>query len=169
MLLKRCYGWPLLIVCLGGCNIVGKPDVVTAVAVEPVIEPIGELSFKRLHKADYNLDDSPTVKSFNTLRSLADYKTELARYSIEVTMNVDFSRSVVLASTLGSQPSGGYVIGVTKIEEFADKARVTVELVSPGDNCITTSAISNPYEFVEIPTVKVLEIIETARTLDCST
>lgn len=169
MSLFRRYLYLLPMIGLQGACAVGGGN--SPVDVEPVVvppaTPMAELGFGILHKADYNLDDSVTMKSFKTLRSELEYQTELGRYSIEVPAGVDFSAKVVLASTMGSQLSGGFIIGVQRVAEFADNVEVTVELVSPGANCVTTPAISNPWEFVEIPTVKPLKIIEIARTLEC--
>ena len=73
----------------------------------------------------------------------------------------------VIALTMGSQPAGGYAIGVSKVEEYEDKVVVTVELRSPGVGCINTQAISNPYEFAQIESVKTVEFVETEVVQQC--
>ena len=133
--------------------------------VDPVIE---ELTITVLHKADYNIDDSQTVKNFKVLATDNDYRTELARHSVEVPKPIDFSSNTVLASTMGTQISGGFVISVVRAEEYAGKVVVTVELNSPGASCITTEALSNPYEFVMIPTSKPIEFVESAIVSECA-
>ncbi len=134
----------------------------------PATVALGSVPYRVLHKADYNIDDSVTTKAFTGLTSAGDYSTELARYSVEVPANIDFLTSQVLASTMGTQPSGGYVIGVTQAEEFTDKVIVTVTLLSPGESCVTTQAISNPYEFALLETTKPVEVVEVEQVLDCS-
>lgn len=131
----------------------------------PVIQ---ELAITVLHKADYNIDDSQTVKDFKTLATDTDYRTELARHSVEVPKPIDFTEVTVLASTMGTQISGGFVISVVRAEEYAEKVVVTVQLNSPGASCITTQALSNPYEFVMIPTVKPIEFAESQIVSECA-
>lgn len=137
--------------------------------VETVDAPvIQELTITVLHKADYNIDDSQTVKGFKVLATDTDYRTELARYSVEVPKPIDFSVSRVLISSMGTQISGGFVITVVRAEEYAEKVVVTVELNSPGASCVTTQALSNPYEFVIIPTVKPIEFVESEIVSECA-
>lgn len=137
--------------------------------VETIEAPVfQELAITVLHKADYNIDDSQTVKGFKVLATDTDYRTELARYSVEVPKPIDFSMNRVLTSTMGTQISGGFVISVVRAEEYAEKVVVTVELNSPGDSCVTTQAHSNPYEFVIIPTVKPIEFVESDIVSECA-
>lgn len=136
---------------------------------EPVVEPVlQELATTVLHKADYNIDDSQTVKVFKILSTDTDYRTELARHSVEVPKSIDFTQNTVLASTMGTQISGGFVITVIRAEEYAEKVIVTVQLISPGASCVTTQALSNPYEFVVVPTVKPIEFIESEIVSECA-
>ncbi len=136
------------------------PEPVTA--VEPVA-----VEYVVLHKADYNLDDRSTVKSFLPIETEAQYRGELAKHSVEVPKPVDFTRQRVVALTMGSQPAGGYAVGVSKVEEYADKVVITVELRSPGIGCINTQAISNPYEFAQIDSVKPMEFSEVEVVQQC--
>lgn len=128
---------------------------------------LGNVSYRVLHKADYNIDDSATSKAFVEIKTTEAYKAELSRYSIEVPADIDFLQSQVLASTMGTQPRGGYVIGVSEAQEFSDKVLVTVTLLSPADGCVTTQAASNPYEFIELMSAKPVEIVEVEEVLDC--
>jgi len=134
---------------------------------EPARERLGELPFRVLHKADYNIDDRPTVKNYLVLTAAEAYATELKKYSIEFPVEVDFDSDSIVVATMGTQNSGGYAIGASRIDEYADKVIMQFELVSPADNCQTTSAQSNPYEFVIVPTTKPIEFNEVARLRDC--
>ena len=164
-----------MVLAVGGCLITtscGIKDFISTeespprpLIVEPVI--ISELPISVMHKADYNIDDSQTSKGFKVLGTDIEYRTELGRYSVEVPKSVDFQTTRVIISTMGSQISGGYVVSALKADEFEEKVMVTVELRMPGENCVTTQAVSNPYEFSSVPTTKPIEFIETVVVTEC--
>ncbi len=135
------------------------------VDIEPVV--LQELPITVMHKADYNIDDSQTSKAFKVLGSDIEYRTELGRYSVEVPKPIDFQTAQVIVSTMGSQVSGGYVVSALRADEFDEKVVVTVELRAPGESCVTTQAISNPYEFSLVPSSKPIEFIETHAVTEC--
>lgn len=161
----------LALVTLTGCSLFDRLPAEVPAPVEP--EPpamevaMGVLEHKVLHKADYNLDDSETFKAFRAINNIGDYQTGLARLSVEVPKPVDFSTQQVVALTMGSQPAGGYAVGVTVVEEYTDKVVVTVELKSPGAGCINTEAVSNPYEFTLVPSAKPVEFVESEVVQQC--
>lgn len=62
---------------------------------------------------------------------------------------VDFSRSMVLAVFLGQRRSGGYRIEVADIGRDAKGLTVHVRTLAPGAGCMTTQALTQPYEMVE--------------------
>lgn len=120
-----------------------------------------------LHKASFNPFDKNNGKSFKALYNNALYRSELGLHSIETAKPVDFKTSQVLVSSIGEKPSGGYKVSATKAEEFADRVIVTVVQSSPGPSCITTTALTHPFEFVIIPSLKPIEIFERQQTNDC--
>jgi len=126
-----------------------------------------ELDFNVLHKANYNPLETDNGKSYRALRSAAIYSNELARHSIETPKEVDFDDSQVLVSSSGQRPSGGYTIGVTKLEELEDKVIATVTQVNPGPACITPQFVSFPFEFIVVPSRKPIEIFEQQKTNSC--
>jgi hypothetical protein len=160
----------LVLTALTGCSLLDRSTDNSAVPVEsePEPAPVAEvLEHTVLHKADYNLDDRETFKTFLAIDNLSDYQRELAQMSVEVPKPVDFSSQRVVALTMGSQPAGGYAVGVSSVAGYPDKVVVTVEMKSPGAGCINTSAISNPYEFALVPSALPVEFVETAVTQDC--
>ncbi len=120
-----------------------------------------------LHKAANNPFDQDTGKSFKALNSLEKYQAELARYSIEATKPVDFTSSQVLVSSIGEKPTGGYEVTASEMEELDDRVVVTVVQSSPGPGCITSQAVTHPFEFVLIPSDKPIEIFERQRVDNC--
>jgi len=126
-----------------------------------------ELDYTVLHKANFNPLETDNGKSYRALRSVAIYSNELARHSIETPKQVDFEVSQVLASSSGQRPSGGYSVGVTKLQETEDKVIATVTLVNPGPACITPQFVSFPFEFIVVPSRKPIEIFEQRKTNNC--
>jgi len=134
---------------------------------DAAIEPQGTVSFRVLHKADYNIDDRPTVRDFLVLSDAKVYASELKNYSIEFPAEIDFTGDSVVVATMGTQASGGYVISAISAVEYADRVVMQYELVSPADNCLTTEAESNPYEFVVVATRKPIEFNDVSRVEMC--
>jgi len=62
---------------------------------------------------------------------------------------IDFNTQRVLASVMGTKPTGGYAIEITRIGLSEDKLGVKVKRQNPGNNCGTTQAITNPYHIVK--------------------
>ena len=81
---------------------------------------------------------------------------------------VDFNRYIVIAVFMGAKTSGGYSITVDKIIEKSDKITVYINEISPGKNCITTDAITYPFELIKIPKTDKKIIFKTRGiTKDC--
>ena len=135
------------------------------VIVEPVL--LRQLPISVMHKADYNIDDSQTSKGFKVLSTDIEYRTELGRYSVEVPKSIDFLTTRVIIATMGSQVSGGYIVSALKADEFDEKVVVTVELRAPAENCVTTQAVSNPYEFSSVLSTKPIEFVEISAVTQC--
>lgn len=64
--------------------------------------------------------------------------------------DVDFRRESVVAMFLGTQPTGGYGLGVREVTLEDNEVYVTVDITEPGPNSITTQALTNPWIFVRV-------------------
>ena len=64
--------------------------------------------------------------------------------------DIDFRRESVVAMFLGTQPTGGYGIGVREVTLEDNEVYVTVDINEPGPNSITTQAFTNPWIFVRV-------------------
>ncbi|HRH24413.1 MAG TPA: protease complex subunit PrcB family protein [Candidatus Paceibacterota bacterium] len=61
--------------------------------------------------------------------------------------NVDFARSEVIAVFDGTHATGGYGISIASVADVAGSPRViTILHTEPGTSCLTTDAISSPYQ-----------------------
>lgn len=65
--------------------------------------------------------------------------------------SIDFERQAVLAVFMGQRRTGGYSIRVDEVVRDGDVLKVGVETRSPGADCITTQALTEPYHLVVIP------------------
>lgn len=63
---------------------------------------------------------------------------------------VNFEESVLVALFMGDRNNGGYSQGLGRMEMRDGKLKVEVIETMPGANCITTSAITQPYLIVAI-------------------
>ncbi len=64
---------------------------------------------------------------------------------------IDFDTNVVVAFYMGKQPTGGYAIEVEQVRELGGAIEVRVVATQPGSGCVTTQAITAPYQLVRIP------------------
>jgi hypothetical protein len=64
---------------------------------------------------------------------------------------IDFSRLDVLAVFDGSRPSGGYEVAVQSVTDTGAVREVVVKHREPDATCITTQALTSPFQFVIVP------------------
>jgi PrcB C-terminal len=64
--------------------------------------------------------------------------------------DVDFSKSAVAAVFAGEQPTGGYGIAVSRVEDTSAR-KVLVTLTQPDNGCALKKATTTPYQIVELP------------------
>ena len=64
---------------------------------------------------------------------------------------IDFSKYVIVAVFAGQNPTTGYDIQISKIEDTATARIVSLTLAKPDGNCITGQAVTAPYELVLVP------------------
>ena len=66
---------------------------------------------------------------------------------------VDFSRSLVIAVAAGQRQGGGYEIAVSRVSQNNGELTAEVAETSPGPNCSTTDALTQPVDVVVVPAV----------------
>ena len=66
---------------------------------------------------------------------------------------VDFTRDLVVAVAAGQQSSGGHEISVQKVSESNGELVIEVVETSPGPNCMTTAALTQPVDVIVFPGV----------------
>jgi len=64
---------------------------------------------------------------------------------------VNFSESVILSVVDTPRPSGGHSITITDIQPTSSGVKVSASQVSPGQSCISITAVTQPFHFVTTP------------------
>lgn len=64
--------------------------------------------------------------------------------------DVDFTRNVVVAVAAGQRPTGGYEVAVDRVSQADGELRIDVVERTPGPNCVTTSAQTQPVDVVVV-------------------
>lgn len=64
---------------------------------------------------------------------------------------VDFSQETVVAAVFGTKSTGGHTIDVTRVSSDGGQLHVQVEKGVPGDDCLTTQAVTSPYHVIKVP------------------
>jgi PrcB C-terminal len=82
---------------------------------------------------------------------------------------VDFSREMIVVVALGSRSTGGYNILITGASEAAGGGTVfTINSDSPGSQCATTQAFTQPVDIARVPLRSGVDrFIEHERVRDC--
>lgn len=62
--------------------------------------------------------------------------------------DVNFETSMIIAAFAGERETGGYSITIDDIRENDEFMIVEVEIETPGDNCATTQALTQPHHVV---------------------
>ncbi|MCP1728011.1 hypothetical protein J2T60_002011 [Natronospira proteinivora] len=64
---------------------------------------------------------------------------------------VDFDQSMVVAIFMGERRTGGYSVQVDEVRQDGDDIMVQVIMEEPGEGCMTTQAITRPFQLVLLP------------------
>lgn len=64
---------------------------------------------------------------------------------------VDFQESMVVAVFMGERRTGGHRVRVESVRESGDEMVISVNMEAPGRNCMTTQALTQPYQIVRLP------------------
>jgi hypothetical protein len=80
---------------------------------------------------------------------------------------IDFTKNTVVALFMGTKPTGGYSIEVTRVSD-GEKRTVSALLKTPGGSCIVDQVVTNPYQIVSVPiTTLAFGHTDEASTISC--
>ena len=81
---------------------------------------------------------------------------------------VDFTKSILILTAMGTKNTGGYTIGIDNISKSGSKVTVNLTETSPGKNCVNTESITSPYQIVKIKkTDKEIKFNISRKVKDC--
>ncbi|MCJ8313577.1 MAG: protease complex subunit PrcB family protein [Saccharospirillaceae bacterium] len=157
--IMKISGLLVLVLPLIGCQVDDLND-------DQVLEG-DSVTYTVIHSANSKTNGELGSKTFKVLKSQAEYFDELANYSTDATKTIDFDHAQVILLDIGQRNSGGYSVEISDINEFDDYIKVEVNIQSPGNGCITTQALTNPYKFIELQGTKEITINESLVSIDC--
>ncbi len=64
---------------------------------------------------------------------------------------VDFDKDYVIGVFAGEKATGGYDIAVDKVTDENGVRAISIVLTTPGSACMTTQALTSPFELVTVP------------------
>ena len=82
--------------------------------------------------------------------------------------DVDFNTQMVVASSIGGKPTGGYEVLLTGAARDSGGLVVAVRATSPGAHCIVTQAFTQPIDIARLAkTGGDVRFEQTQQTVDC--
>jgi len=129
--------------------------------------PFPESEFSELNQGYYTENGEFTKKQTKVITNQADYNKELLNYTGSKPQSINFAIGKVLLLDMGQRNTGGNSIAVTSIDVNENHVTANVVLVKPGENCMVAQALTNPYQFVFVPTLKEILVSETLSITEC--
>lgn len=106
------------------------------------------------------LNGTLTEQRISVIKDQNTLNLELANYG-EAAVSVDFNKGQVLLLDMGTKPTGGYSIGLGSFEDAGDHVIANFGFNQAG-SCVVTTALTNPFTFVYVETLKEIRTVETS-------
>lgn len=116
--------------------------------IEPTSPPPQSIQFMPIDYASPSAEFMREQEEFRVIQSEEEWNEQFSQSPPPM---VDFSKNTLLALFSGEKPSGGYFITVEEVVDVGDRVVVRVKQASPGEDCVTTQALTYPHTFVAIP------------------
>ena len=129
--------------------------------------PIPAIEYEILHEAHYNEYADSTSKGFLVIKSQTEYENELLKRTSETVEAVNFEEETIVLIDMGTRNTGGYTIDIQSFTEENNYIRAKVFLTLPGENCVTTQAITNPFKLIMLKTIKDILVTEELSIASC--
>jgi len=124
--------------------------------------PSEELPITHLAKGQHSLQ---TEQQFEVITGQAQFRHLWSQFDAGAPPALDFTRETAIAVFMGERPTGGYAIHVDSVTRSDGVLLVAVVLQAPGPECMTTQALTQPYEMVSVPTGPIRADFSTRRVL----
>lgn len=114
----------------------GEPD--------PDAQAVG---VRRLGRWNHSRIESPERQVLRDAAGLAELRSQLGGAELPP---VDFARELVVVAAAGQKPSGGHTISVGRVTLNDGELLVEVVETTPGPDCVTTQALTQPVDVVAL-------------------
>ncbi len=82
--------------------------------------------------------------------------------------DVDFTTEIVVLASMGTRPSGGFVVLIDGAVETEDKALIVeVTETSPGPDCVVPALVTAPVDALVVPRFEHVSFAERRQTTNC--
>ncbi len=143
-----------LLAVLASACMTDDPDTVFVADQDEVATTATAASAKRDGTTEFRVVDAALPYAAVDDRAFLVFKTRrafLEHYGLRSNfrLDVNFSNQWVFVYQAGEQSTGGYIASILDITvRNTNKIRFVTQLVTPGENCITTQALTRPYVVV---------------------
>jgi hypothetical protein len=162
--MKRLLIFLPLIYQLQGCNSAqAESNSDSTQPIEAPVEP------EIIHQAIYNEFANTTNKGVMVITTQQEYENELLKRSSEPVEQIDFSNESVLLIDIGAQTTGGYSLTVSFSDDSdnSNNIQAEVDYRFPGETCVVTTAMTNPYQFIKLQSTKYILVSEKLTYSEC--
>jgi len=149
-LAMRNGNWTMLVVAalfgsammFTGCKSNGGDAVSDDAATMPLAEPVEVVGQQG--------GSSSALDSIGAMliRTQAEYD---ALGDAEIYPDVNFDENDLVIVTLGEQPTGGYAVEISGVQQVGDELAVSGTATTPAADAVVTQALTYPYDAVVIP------------------
>ena len=106
------------------------------------------------------------VEFIHNQRSFAEAVSSYSNVPVE---QIDFSSNQVVLLAAEEKPTGGYAIRIDSVKETHDALKLYATETRPGSNCMVSQALTAPYLFVKVLSVKRVEtVVISSEVVDCT-
>ena len=143
-----------------------QPDDSTASTETQLKEDI-----KPIHEGTFGYAHQNGTKQIQLIHSRKQYEATLLSYPhAGQPLVLDFLKNKILLVDMGPRPTTGYFITLDSRRTLMEDGRLIITLVYKfsADNCVTSSAITNPFTFFQVPTTGQILIREQIELFDCA-
>jgi hypothetical protein len=110
----------------------------------------------------------PSAQGERIIESVDDFERAYRSLAGGEPPEIDFDANVVVSLDMGQQPTGGHTIRVEQVQDTGEAIEVRVVATRAGDGCLTTQAVTRPFQLVRIPVDDQPVLIERySRRSDC--
>lgn len=137
----------LVALALAACAVAPSAPDAAAQAAQTSAAPRSAVEFTSLARGAYS-----TLR-FERMQAITDNETLTAvwqQMSADASPAVDFASDMVVLIASGEHRSGGYSVVVTGVEQDGANLYVQVQLRSPGDACVVSAVLTQPYHLITL-------------------